>query len=282
MEYYRYSDYLKKRFGERVRKISVDAGFSCPNRDGKLSNSGCIYCDNKAFSFQAMTGKSLPLEEQIRSGMEQAKRRFKAKKFIIYFQAYTNTYDSAERLKSRFDIIRQFKGVVALSIATRPDCVDREKLDLISSYAKDYEVWIEYGLQSVHDNTLEFINRGHNYNDFLKAYFLTREYPIKICAHIILGLPHETEAMMMKTAKEMARIEIDAIKIHPLHVVKETALEELYKKGEYTPLDIDEYRRLLKEFLRRIPPGTIIQRLSAYCPEQILVAPSWIRERHVF
>jgi uncharacterized protein len=282
MYYYKYSDYLKKRFGRRVHKVSVDAGFSCPNRDGKISADGCIYCDNKAFNFQNRIGSKLSIEEQIETGIKQARRRFKAEKFIVYFQAYTNTYAPVGELKYKYDIIRKFKDVVSIAIATRPDCVNKDVLDLISGYAKDYEVWIEYGLQSVHDKTLELINRGHSYNDFLKAFISTRSYPVKVCVHVILGLPGETERMMMATAEEMARIKIHAIKIHPLHVVKETVLEKIYRSGLYAPLNLDEYARLLTEFLKRLPPDVVVQRLSAYCPKDILVAPGWVSKRFIF
>jgi uncharacterized protein len=200
----------------------------------------------------------------------------------VYFQAYTNTYAPVGELKYKYDIIRKFKDVVSIAIATRPDCVNKDVLDLISGYAKDYEVWIEYGLQSVHDKTLELINRGHSYNDFLKAFISTRSYPVKVCVHVILGLPGETERMMMATAEEMARIKIHAIKIHPLHVVKETVLEKIYRSGLYAPLNLDEYARLLTEFLKRLPPDVVVQRLSAYCPKDILVAPGWVSKRFIF
>jgi uncharacterized protein len=279
MHYYKYSDYLKKRFGTRVHKVSVDAGFSCPNMDGKISNKGCIYCDNRAFSFYNRRGKNLSLEDQISSGIEGARKRFKAEKFIVYFQAYTNTYAPLQELKNKYDIIRNFKDVVGLAIGTRPDCVDEKILGLISGYAKDYEVWIEYGLQSMHNNTLNAINRGHSYEDFLNAYNLTRRYPIKICIHVILGLPGETEAMMMLTARSLAGIKIDAVKIHPLHVIKGTALEESYNRGEFEPIGLDKYIKLVEKFLQCLPPDTIVQRLSAYCPKEILVAPDWVSQK---
>jgi uncharacterized protein len=282
MEYYRYSDYLKKKFGTRVHKVSVDAGFSCPNIDGKISTEGCIYCNNKAFSFHRYKCSTSSLKEQVEKGIEEARKRFKAGKFIVYFQAYTNTYAPINKLKDNYDIIREFKDVVSVSIATRPDCINSDILELIASYSKDFEVWIEYGLQSIHDKTLEFINRGHNYKDFLKAFNLTRKYPIKVCAHVILGLPSETKAMMMKTADELTRIKVDAVKIHPLHVVKDTTLEKLYNEGLYKPLGFDEYASLVKEFLEHLSPDIIIQRLGAYCPKDMLVAPGWVCQRHVF
>jgi uncharacterized protein len=282
MNYYKYSDYLKERFGTRVHKVSVDAGFSCPNIDGRISTEGCIYCNNKAFSFHKRGQNALTLEEQIQKGIEQAKKRFKAEKFIVYFQAHTNTHAPPDVLKNNYDVIRKFKDVVSISIATRPDCVDKDILELIAGYAEDYEVWIEYGLQSIHDKTLEYINRGHNYNDFLSAFSLTKKHPIKVCVHVILGLPAETEAMMMETADELTRIKVDAVKIHPLHVVKDTALEKLYNDGNYVPLTLDGYKDILEDFLKHLSQDIIVQRLSAYCPKDILVAPEWVCQRHIF
>lgn len=278
--YKKFSTYLKERFGTRVHKVSVDAGFSCPNRDGKISNKGCIYCNNQAFSFQARSGNKLTLKAQIEQGIKVAKRRFKAQKFIIYFQAYTNTYAPLDILRQRYDTIREFKDIVGLSIATRPDCINEEILNLIEDYADDYEVWLEYGLQSIHNKTLELINRGHHFEDFLRAVELTRRYRVKICCHVILGLPYETKEMMIETAQAMADLKIDGIKIHPLHIIKGTALEELFRRGEYIPLELNEYLDLLVDFLSYLWPETIIQRVDAYCPPELLIAPSWVAKKN--
>jgi len=277
----KYSDYLKQRFGRRVHKISVDAGFSCPNRDGEISNSGCIYCDNRTFSPAYRDHSELSLEKQIEQGIEFSRGRFKAEKFIVYFQAHTNTYAPLDELRKKYDIIRQFKDIVGIAIGTRPDCADKEKIDLIASYLDNYEVWIEYGLQSMHKKTLEAINRGHTYEDFLRAIDLTRKYPIKICVHIILGLPGETREMMLETAEEMAKLKIDGIKIHPLHVVRGTSLEKIYNNNLYKPLSLDEYKNLVSQFLGCLDKDTVIQRISAYCPKELLVAPSWVSERNI-
>jgi len=279
-KYYKFSTYLKERFGTRVHKVSVDANFSCPNLDGKISTKGCIYCNNEAFSFHTRMGKLLSLEEQITAGIEAIKKRFKAKKFIVYFQAYTNTYAGIDVLKKKYDVIKKFKDVVGLSIATRPDCINEESLNLIESYKANYEVWLEYGLQSIHNKTLKFINRGHTFEDFLKAVKITRKHKLKICAHIIIGLPYETKDMILKTAKAMGNLKIEGIKIHPLHIIKETALEELFKQGKYTPLEFNNYLDLLVDFLTYLWPKTVIQRVSAYCPPEFLVAPAWILERN--
>jgi len=166
MPYYKFSDYLKKRFGCRVHKITVDAGFSCPNIDGTLSNNGCIFCDNYSFSPPVRT-KNIPLTKQIEEGIEYGKRRYKAEKFIVYFQPYSDTYAPVDILKERYDIVKNFPDIVGISIGTRPDCIDEEKLSLIQGYTERYEVWIEYGLQSIHDRTLKLINRNHTYRDYL-------------------------------------------------------------------------------------------------------------------
>ncbi|MFH1547863.1 MAG: TIGR01212 family radical SAM protein, partial [Candidatus Omnitrophota bacterium] len=201
-------------------------------------------------------------------------------KFIVYFQAYTNTFAPLNILKERYDVVRKFQDIVGISIGTRPDCVNEEILDLINSYSKDYEVWLEYGLQSIHDKTLKLINRHHTYKDFFKAVELTKKRNIKICAHIIIGLPNETKEEILETAKTLAKLKIDGVKIHPLHIVKGTKLEEFYNKDKYKPLELDEYVNIVTEFLGYIPPTTVIQRITADCPKEFLVAPLWILNKN--
>ena len=277
--YYKFSEYFKKRGFGKVYKITVDAGFSCPNLDGTISDKGCIYCNNRAFSPPARR-EGVPVEEQIQSGMKALGQRYGAEKFIAYFQAFSNTYGPVEQLKKTYDIIRKFDNIVGLSIGTRPDCVDEKVLDLIESYAKEYEVWVEYGLQSTNDATLELISRGHTYKDFLKAVELTRKHKdVKICAHVILGLPGESISDMISTASEAAKIDLEGIKIHPLHVVKGTELENWYNQGRYRPLEMREYVDCLVSFLEHISPDTVIQRVTADCPKELLLAPGWINNK---
>lgn len=277
--YYKFSDYLKECFGCRVYKVSIDAGFSCPNRDGSKSRNGCIYCDNKGFSFNSRIPPR-PIESQIAEGIKVGRGRFKAEKFIIYFQAYTNTYAPPKQLKEKYDIVKRFKDIVGISIGTRPDCVDEEILELIDSYTGEYEVWLEYGLQSIHRKTLEFINRGHLYEDFLKAIELTRKRKkIRICAHTIVGLPGEAKEDILKTAEELGRLKLEGVKIHPLHIIKGTKLEEIFRRRLYTPLTRQEYIGLVSEFLEFLWPETVIQRITADSPPQFLVAPLWILEK---
>lgn len=280
MPYYKFSQYLKERFGCRVHKVSIDAGFSCPNRDGTKSKDGCIYCDNRGFSFNSRIPPR-PIEIQIEEGIDFGRRRLKAEKFIVYFQAYTNTYAQIEELKGKYDVVKKFSDVVGVSIGTRPDCINEEILDLIESYTQDYEVWLEYGLQSIHKKTLERINRGHFYEDFLEAVERTRKRDkIKICAHIIVGLPREKREDILETAKGIGHLKLDGLKIHPLHIIKGTKLGEQFKNGLYKPLELEEYISLVAEFLEYLWPHTVIQRITADCPRELLVEPVWILQKN--
>jgi len=262
-----------------VHKISVDAGFSCPNRDGTKSKEGCIFCNNRGFSLNSRISPR-PLELQIKEGMDFNRARFGAERFIIYFQAYTNTYASLGTLKERYDTVKRFKDIVGISIGTRPDCIDEDILSLIDSYTEDYEVWLEYGLQTIHEKTLAFINRGHTYQDFLRAVELTRKREkIKVCAHVIIGLPGESMEMVLETAKELGRLKLEGIKIHPLHVIRGTRLEEMFSQGLTETLELDEYLELVTRFLEYLWPETVIQRISANCPREFLVDPLWILQK---
>ncbi|MCM8772199.1 MAG: TIGR01212 family radical SAM protein [Candidatus Omnitrophica bacterium] len=275
--YYKFSEYLKNKFNCRVHKIPVYAGFTCPNLDGTKSFKGCIYCNNYAFSPSLKYSESL--EEQIKKGIEHGKKRFKAEKFIVYFQPYTNTYAPVEILREKFDVVKKFQEVVGISIGTRPDCIDEKKLDLIESYSINYEVWIEYGLQSIHEKTLKLINRNHTYMDFLKSIEMTRKRNIKICAHVIIGLPGENKEEIIETAKECGRLKLDGIKIHPLHVLRNTELEKMYYDGKVKLLNMEEYIEILADFISFLHPETVIQRLTADCKREYLVAPIWLLEK---
>ncbi len=280
MRYYKFSKYLKERFSCRVHKISIDAGFSCPNRDGTISRDGCIFCDNRGFSFNSRN-TARPVEAQIREGMKIGKNRFKAEKFICYFQAYTNTYAPPHLLRQRYDVVKKFSEIVGISIGTRPDCIDEEVLALLREYTDPYEVWLELGLQSIHEKTLRFINRGHSFKDFLEAVrFIRKAGEIKICAHVIIGLPSEGRVEIMETARVLGKLQLDGVKIHALYVIKGTKMEELYEKGSYKPMELNEYVELVTEFLEYLSPATIIQRITSDCPKELLAAPSWILEKN--
>jgi len=279
-KYRQYSSYLKEVFGCKVYKVTLDAGFSCPNRDGKISTGGCIFCEDGGSFSQAHSG-SMQIKEQLETSIFRLQNRFKAKKFISYFQAFSNTYAPVEKLKCLYNQALDNPDVVGLSIGTRPDCVDEEKILLINTYAQTKEVWIEYGLQSIHNNTLSLINRGHSAEDFLAAYDLTRKFgdKIKICVHVILGLPGETKKDMLETAKTLANLKIDGIKIHLLCALKNTELENMYNRGEFHPLSEEEYVDIVCDYLEILPKETVIHRLAGNGLKKILVAPKWLPEK---
>ena len=265
---------MKNRFGAKVYKITLDAGFSCPNRDGTISSGGCIFCDDSG-SFSQAHSNFLSIEQQVEEGVKNLSRRFKAQKFMSYFQAYTNTYKPVCELEKIYKSALKHPDVVGISIGTRPDCVDDDKLNLISDIGKDYYTWLEYGLQSSHDKTLKRINRGHDWNCFLSAYEKTKEKGINVCVHVILGL-WETRDEMLQTAQKLAQIKIDGIKIHMLCALKGTKLYEMYKSGEIDFMSEDEYVSLVCDFLEILPPETTIHRLAGNGFRKTLVAPRWL------
>ena len=277
----RYNDlntYFRNLYGCRVQKITIDAGLSCPNRDGTLSTGGCIYC-NRLGSGTGAYGKGLSITEQLNQGKQALSRRYGAKQFIAYFQSFSNTYAPVDRLKSMYDEALAVDDIVGLSIGARPDCVDENVLGLLEDYARNFLVWIEYGLQSANDPTLTFINRGHDVQCFFRAVAATRNRKINICAHVILGLPHENRSHMLRTAQAVAGAGIDGIKIHLLYVIKGTNLEQLHRQGGYTCLERAEYVELVCDFLERIPENLVIQRLTSDPHADELVAPAWALDK---
>lgn len=276
-KYNQYSNYLKEKFGAKVYKITLDAGFSCPNRDGTISNCGCIFCDDGGSFSQAHSNK-LNIEEQVKIGAETLKKRFKAEKFMSYFQAFSNTYRPVDELEKIYNAALTHPDIVGLSIGTRPDCIDEDKLKLISTYTSDYYTWLEYGLQSVHDKTLLKINRGHDYKCFLDAYKKTKEAGINVCLHVILNL-FETYDEMMETAKTIAKLEPDGVKIHMLCALEGTRLTEMYQNGEISFMTEDEYVSTVCDFLEYLPQKTTIHRLAGNGLRTELIAPRWIGKK---
>lgn len=273
----RYNDfnaYLKNIFGCRVQKITIDAGLSCPNRDGTISKDGCIYCNVRGSGTGAHS-KGLSVIDQIVSAKSALFNRYKAKKFIAYFQSFTNTYGPFDTLKHLYEQALGVEDVVGISIGTRPDCVNEPILDLLQGYVDNYLVWIEYGLQSANDSTLALINRGHDFSCFKAAVNVTKNRGINICAHVILGLPQERKVHMLQTARAIADMEIDGIKLHLLYVVKGTKLDELYRTNKYRCLEQNEYIDIVCDFLERIPKHMVIQRLTGDPHPNELVAPKW-------
>jgi radical SAM protein (TIGR01212 family) len=272
--YYDLNTYLRSIFGCRVQKITIDAGLSCPNRDGKISVGGCIYCNVRGSGTGAYA-RGLSVTDQIIEGKQALWKRYKSQKFIAYFQSFSNTYASLARLETLYQEALKVDDVVGLAVGTRPDCVGEPVLGLLQDLAKKFLVWIEYGLQSANDATLARINRGHDFKSFVRAVEATKNRGIKICAHVILGLPGEERSHMLETAKAITELGIDGVKIHLLYVVKGTRLEGLYHRGKYRCLNQEEYVQLVCDFLERIPKDMIIQRLTSDPHREELIAPMW-------
>lgn len=274
--YNQYSEHLKQKFGVKVYKVTIDAGFSCPNREN--NRGGCIFCDESG-SFSQAHSSLLSVEDQLKTGIETLSKRFKAKKFMSYFQAYTNTYKPVRELENIYKSALNHEDVVGISIGTRPDCVDDDKLKLISDISKDYYTWIEYGLQSSKNETLKLINRGHDFECFLKSYEKTKSYGINTCVHVILGLPAETHEDMIKTASELAKLKVDGVKIHMLCVLKDTKLEKLYEQGKIHLLSEQDYISTVVDFLEILSPDTTIHRLAGNGLKKELIEPRWIGKK---
>ncbi len=278
--YYPFSQFLRERFGCKVYKLPVDAGFTCPNRDGKIGYGGCTYCYNPSFSPSILLQKS-SISLQVKYRKALLKRKDKVNKFLVYFQSYTNTYAKVKILKRLYDEAIQDKDVIGFCIGTRPDCVPDEVLDLIESYAQDYHIWLEYGLQSIHDETLLRIRRGHNFAQFEDAVKRTQGRNIFICVHIILGLPGEVKEDILETARALARMGIDGIKLHHLQVIKKTALVRDFQRGEFKVLCLEEYIKLVCDVLEVLPARITIQRLvGEVLQDKMLVAPRWNLNKH--
>lgn len=262
------------RLGFQLHKISLDAGFTCPNRDGRLGLGGCTYCENKSFAPGAARG-GLALREQIEREIALARQRYGASRFIAYFQAYTNTYAPVERLKRLYDEALERPEVMGLSIGTRPDCLGDDVLDLIESYAKRFHVWLEIGLQSCHDETLRRINRGHDRARFEDAMRRASGRGIFLCVHIIHGLPGETDDMMLETVRRVAAFSPDGIKIHHLHLIEGTRMAEQWKREPFPLLDPDRYVSLVADSLELLPPRCAVHRFVGEVRGPGLLAPVW-------
>ncbi|MFQ5729919.1 MAG: TIGR01212 family radical SAM protein [Waddliaceae bacterium] len=275
--YTSYNEYLQRMFGCRVYKVSVDAGFTCPNRDGTKGFGGCIFCDETGSSSRTHL-LTTPIKEQILGNIKVRKSRYKAKKFIVYFQSYTNTYGSVEHLKTLYDeALDVHPDIVGLAISTRPDCVNKEKLELIASCREKVPyVCVEYGMQTRHNRTLKTINRCEAHVDFLHAIQLTKDCNLDNCVHIILGLPGETREEQLKTADTLAKLKVGGIKIHLLVAMENTPLASLYHTGKWSPLSFEEYIALACDFIERLHPECVIHRVSGNGHPEHIVAPQWM------
>lgn len=273
--YNSYSSYQKKKYGQRVQKVTVDAGFTCPNRDGTIASGGCIYCNNESFN-PGYNDARKPIRQQIEEGVEFLKRRYNnVQKFIVYFQPYSNTYAPLDTLKRYYEEALSHPEVIGLTIGTRPDCVDEAKIAYLQKLAAEFDITIEYGLESISDESLKRVNRGHDVQSYIDAVEMTRGRGIKICTHMIFGFPWEERNLWLQTADWLSACEFDFLKIHQLHIVKDTVLARQYANKPFSFLSAEEYIELIVEFLEKLSPRIIIQRLFGEAPPRVLIAPQW-------
>lgn len=297
--------YFKQVFGERVRKIPITLeGFTCPNIDGRVARGGCIYCRNESFSpsiikLNSQEGKTIKmssdlsenpiLSSQISQLKEQFfwhadfhKDKFDVRKYMIYFQSYTNTYAPLPTLRTLYNEALGLPNVVGMSIGTRIDSVNEEILDLLEDYVKrGYEIWLEYGVQSVFPQTLKLINRGEDMQRADEIFKSTRKRGIKVCAHLIYGLPNESQEMMLESLQTVLKWGVDGLKLHPLYVVEGTKLAKMYKNGEYTPIDLQSYCDLILRSIDLIPANVVLQRISSGAHDETLLAPKWCFDKNI-
>lgn len=278
--YYTYDYFLKRTYGGKCAKIPLDAGFSCPNMDGKCGIGGCIYCSSRG-SGDFAASAALPIAEQYEITRAKLSKKWSVERTIPYFQARTNTYAPLDVIKEKFEAALKCGGVVAMNVATRADCLPDDVVEYLSELAERVDLAVELGLQTVYDSTAELINRGHTYAQFVEGYEkLRRANPkIRICVHIIFGLPTETDEMMIQTAKVVGKLLPDMVKIHLLHVIRETELAKWYESGEYIPLERERYIELVATALQYFHNDTVIARLTGDGVGEDLLAPDWSRKK---
>jgi radical SAM protein (TIGR01212 family) len=288
LRYHSYRHFLSRKFGaSRVQKVSIDAGFTCPNVDGTVATGGCTFCDNRSFSPSRrgpLTSVSIRRQaqnivNQLDDGIRRLKHRYDVDHFIAYFQPATNTYAPVDLLRSLYEASLSHPKVVGLAIGTRPDCVPNDVLDLLQDLASRTYLSVEYGLQTIHNRSLDWMNRGHHHDATIDAVERSRGRGFEICGHVILGLPGETHADMLATAREVARLGFDAVKIHNLYAVKNTPLADHLARGEVTLMGRDDYIRTLIDFLELLPPQIIVERISGDAPPDYFVGPTWCLDK---
>jgi hypothetical protein len=279
---------LARRYGHRVHKLAIHAGFTCPNRDGSKGRGGCSFCNNVSFNpseaaaTQRSRGAAATVAEQIEAGRQVVRRRTGATGFLAYFQAYTNTYDDVSRLGRLYREALDEPDVVGLAIGTRPDCVPDSVLDLLAAYrAEGREVWLELGLQSAFDATLERVNRGHGFAEYRRAVRAARLRGIPVCTHLIIGLPGEGRDAALETLARVLALGTDGLKLHPLHVVQRTLLAHQWRRGDYRPLALDEYIEIAADLIERTPPEVLYHRVTGTAQRDILLAPEWCSKKWI-
>lgn len=269
---------MRRRYGRRVHKIALNAGMSCPNRDGSKGRGGCTFCNN--VSFNPTARRPPPIAEQLAAGRRVIRRRTGARRYLAYFQAYTNTYADCDRLAALYTGALAEADVIGLCVGTRPDCVPDPVLDLLAGYRQHgFEVWLELGLQSSFDKTLERVNRGHGFAEYRAAVRAARARGLPVCTHLIIGLPGEDRRHCEQTLERVLELGVDGLKLHPLHVVKGTQLANAWRRGEYRPLSLDEYVAIAADLIERTPDEVLFHRVTATAPADILLAPSWCAKK---
>ena len=278
--YYTYDYYLRQTFGGKCAKIPIDAGFTCPNIDGRCGVGGCIYCSARG-SGDFAESAALSVSEQFERVKETLSSKWRVDRYIPYFQAHTNTYAPIDVIKEKFEEALSIDGVVALNVATRADCLPDDVVSYLAEVAERTVLTVELGLQSSNDATAEYINRGHSYADFVAGYNKLRaaSSKINICVHIILGLPGEDREVMLGTVKDVAALSPDQVKIHLLHVIKNTVMADIYARGEYIPLTKEEYVSLVADSIELLPPITVVARVTGDGMADDLLAPEWSRKK---
>ncbi len=267
--------YLKGKFGQRIKKLTIDAAFTCPNRDGTLGKGGCTFCNVDSFSSDT---KAQSISVQMRNGkIEHGK---KAEKYLAYFQAYTSTYREVEYLQQKYEEALTQSNIVGLCVGTRPDCVPDEVLKLLKGYVEQgYEVWLELGLQTANDKTLKRINRGHEFSAYVDAVTRAEKYGIKVCTHLIVGLPGEDKQDYFETLEKVLQYPVDGLKLHPLHIVEGSTMAKAWRAGKISALGMEEYAAIAGEMIRRTPEDIIFHRVSATANKPMLLAPDWCQLR---
>lgn len=263
--------HLENKYHEKIYKLTLHGGFTCPNRDGQIGKGGCTFCNVASIIDESIQIKSI--EEQL---LHQAKQMKKSKRYLAYFQAYTSTYAEVDILKSQYETAMKQTDIVGLCVGTRPDCVPDEALDLLTNYQEQgYEVWLELGLQTSHDRTLHAINRGHLFEDYIKTTQKARDRNIKVCTHLIVGLPNESQKENQQTLKEVLAVGVDGLKLHPLHIVEGSIMAKSWRAGRQSVLELDEYVEIASDLIRKTPKEVIYHRVSANARKPTLLAPDW-------
>lgn len=276
--YYTWNTYLRQQFGQKIFKVMLDAGFTCPNRDGTAGVGGCTFCSARGSGDFAGYRRDT-LEKQFHDIRSRMHLKWPEAKYIGYFQAYTNTYAPVDELRPMYETILQQEGVVGLAIATRPDCLPDDVIELLAELNERTHLWVELGLQSIHEHTSKLINRGHDTSTYYDAVARLRKHNIRICSHIIVGLPQETEEEMLATARAVADMDVQGIKIHLLHLLKKTPMVKQYEQGLLKLMEMEDYIRIVVDMLEILPPEMIIHRLTGDGPPDLLIGPLWSRKK---